>query len=77
MFIICMPRWRMIAPATLPMENVPTSVMSPRLTGMAAVCRGVTAFGARSGSKMFSATVVATCVSEAAGMPGKPHPKDC
>ena len=61
MFIICMPRWRMIAPATLPMVNVPTSVMSPRLTGIAIVLLlFAVVFGARSGSKMFSATVVAT-----------------
>ena len=61
MFIICMPRWRMIAPTTFPIVNVPTSVMSPRLTGMAIVLvLFVVALGARSGSKMFSATVVAT-----------------
>ena len=53
----------MIAPATLPMVNVPTSVMSPRLTGIAVVLRFTVAFGARSGSKMFSATVVATWLS--------------
>ena len=64
----------MIAPATLPIVNVPTSVMSPRLTGVAAVLRLVVAFGARSGSKMFRATVVATWFSADMGAVLNPNP---